>query len=307
MPRFRPLTAAALLLSALPLLTACGGSEPNGGAPAETSTAPPPAAPPPAPAPQPAPAPTSDLTGISDTSNTSDVAPPPASAPAANLPTDRPLRAAFLAVDGVYNSELMAPYDVFQHTVFHAKPGIAAFIVSPDGQPVTTFEGIRITPAYSFQNAPPADILVVPSAKGSMDRDLQNAAMIQWVRRTASQARHVISLCDGAFVLAQAGLLDGVPATTFPDDYKRLAQAFPKVDLRINVSFVDAGKVLTSEGGTRSYDVALHLVDKLYGPQVAQGIGHGLLIPWPPAPGTLKFDTATATPPPAVPAPAPRQ
>jgi putative intracellular protease/amidase len=314
MHRFRPLTAAALLISALPLLTACGGSEPSGGAPSETSTAPPPAAsvPQPAPALPPTPAPTSDLAGTSGTSDmmpppTSDLAPAPAAAPAASLPTDRPLRAAFLAVDGVYNSELMAPYDVFQHTVFHAKPGIATFIVSPDGQPVTTFEGIRITPAYSFQNAPPADILVVPSAKGSMDKDLQNAAMIQWVRQTGAQARHVVSLCDGAFVLAQAGLLDGVPATTFPDDYKRLAQAFPKVDLRINVSFVDAGKVLTSEGGARSYDVALHLVDKLYGPQVAQGIGHGLLIPWPPAPGTLKFDTATAMPPPALPAPAPRQ
>ena len=82
---------------------------------------------------------------------------------------------------------------------------------------------------------------------------------------------------------------------------------FPRIDLRINVSFVDAGKVLTSEGGARSYDVAMHLVDKLYGPKVAQGVGHGLLIPWPPAPGTLKFDTAVPVPPPptvATPAPA---
>ncbi len=195
-------------------------------------------------------------------------------------------------VDGVYNSELMAPYDVLQHTVFHARPGIEVFTVSPGGQPVTTFEGIRITPAYSFQNAPPIDILVVPSARGSMDRDLKDTALINWVRQVGGRARHVVSLCDGAFVLAQAGLLDGVPATTFPDDYKRLAQMFPRIDLRINVSFVDAGKVLTSEGGARSYDVAMHLVDKLYGPKVAQGVGHGLLIPWPPAPGTLKFDTA---------------
>jgi transcriptional regulator GlxA family with amidase domain len=101
----------------------------------------------------------------------------------------------------------------------------------------------------------------------------------------------VVSLCDGAFVLAQAGLLDGVAATTFPDDYKRFAQMFPKVDLRINVSFVDAGKVLTSQGGARSYDVAMHLVDRLYGTKVAEGIGHGLLIPWPPNPRAVKFET----------------
>ncbi len=280
---------AAALIALLPL-AACRAREPEGGAPrAAAPAAPSPAAEPSAPPPVPA---TSDFA-------TSDLA-APAEAPA-GLPQDRPLRAGFLVVDGVYNSELMAPYDVFHHTAFHVKPGIEVFTVSPDGQPITTFEGIRITPAYSFQNAPAVDILVVPSARGSMDADLQNRALIDWVRQTGNGARHVVSLCDGAFVLAQAGLLDGVPATTFPDDYERLAKAFPNVDLRINVSFVDAGKVLTSEGGARSYDVAMHLVDRLYGPQVAEGIGKGLVIPWPPPPGRIKY--LTATPAPAGPAP----
>jgi transcriptional regulator GlxA family with amidase domain len=203
--------------------------------------------------------------------------------PPADVPADRPLRAGFLVVDGVYNSELMAPYDVFQHTVFHTKPrpGIEVFTVSPDGRPVTTYEGIQIVPKYSFANAPAIDVLVVPSAQGSMDKDLQNAALIDWVRRVGSQARYVVSLCDGAFVLAQAGLLDGLPATTFPDDYDRFAKAFPKVEMRINVSFVHSGKFLTSEGGAQSYTVAMHLVDWLYGQEVAKAIGHGLLIPWP--------------------------
>jgi transcriptional regulator GlxA family with amidase domain len=244
----------------------------------------------------PQPAPPAGIGGSSDLA-TSDLA-PPGGQPAADLPQDRPLRAGFLVVDGVYNSELMAPYDVFQHTGFHTRPGIETFTVSPDGQPLSTFEGIRITPTYSFQNAPAIDILVIPSARGSMDADLKNQSLIDWVRQTGSGARHVLSLCDGAFVLAQAGLLDGVPATTFPEDYARFAKTFPNVDLRVNVSFVDAGKFLTSEGGARSYDVAMHLVDRLYGVQVAQGIGKGLLITWPPPPGRLKYVTATpaATP-----------
>jgi transcriptional regulator GlxA family with amidase domain len=300
-PQVAPLTLAALLVLSLPAFTGCRPREPEGGTQAETT----PAAPSPAPAPAPAPPPagtgtTSDL-GTSDLA-TSDLE--TATTPATDLPTDRPLRAAFLVVDGVYNSELMAPFDVLQHTKFHAQPGIEPFTVSPTGEPVTTFEGIRVSPSYGFQNAPPVDILVVPSAAGSMDKDLQNAALIDWVRRVGGQARNVISLCDGAFVLAQAGLLEGVPATTFPDDYKRFAQAFPKVDLRINVSFVDAGKVLTSQGGARSYDVAMHLVDRLYGPQVARGIGHGLLIPWPPPPGAVKYQTAVSAPPPAEATPA---
>jgi transcriptional regulator GlxA family with amidase domain len=190
------------------------------------------------------------------------------------VPTDRPRRAAFLVVDGVYNSELMAPYDVLHHTVFHTEPdpGIEVFTVSPDGEPVTTFEGIRLLPRYSFETAPPVDILVVPSAEGSMGPDLENRRLIDWVRKTGESARYVVSLCDGAFVLAQAGLLDGHAATTFPGDYDAFAARFPQVELRINVSFVHDGKLLTSQGGARSYDVAMYLV------------GRGLLLPWPPRP-----------------------
>ncbi len=296
---YRSIATALLLVAAL---AGCRATEPES---ENTATAPPSS---PAPAPQtgtatpppagtPAPAAPSGQTGAQP-------------GPVADLPRDRPLRAGFLVVNGVYNTELMAPYDVFQHTASHAKPGIEVFTVSPDGQPVTTFEGLRIAPHYSFANAPAIDILVVPSARGSMDADLQNQALIDWVRRTAGTARHVVSLCDGAFVLAQAGLLDGVPATTFPEDYQRLVEKFPKVDLRVNVSFVDTGKILTSQGGAQSYEVGLHLVDRLYGPQVAQEIGKGLLIPWPPDPDTMAPRVVEVSgtppvvqPPPGTPAP----
>lgn len=209
---------------------------------------------------------------------------PAPTGPAPDLPQDRPLRAGFLVIDGVYNTELAAPYDVFHHTQFHTQPGMQVFTVSPDGTTVTTFEGLKLTPAYSFANAPAIDVLVVPSARGNMDTDLQNQALIDWVRNTGNQARHVLSLCDGAFLLAKAGLLQGIPATTFPDDYGRFSQMFPEIDLRINVSFVDAGRVITSQGGARSFEAAIHLVDRLYGQQVAAGIGKGLLVPWPPDP-----------------------
>jgi transcriptional regulator GlxA family with amidase domain len=219
----------------------------------------------------------------------------------ADLPTDRPLRAGILVVNGVYNTELAAPFDVLHHTQFHTQPGMQVFTVSPDGKPVTTFEGLKITPDHSFANAPQIDILVIPSTRGSMDADLQNQALLNWVRTTGGQARHVLSLCDGAFVLAKAGLLQGIPVTTFPDDYGRFSQMFPNLDLRINVSFVDAGKVITSQGGARSYEAAMHLVDRLYGRQVAEGIGKGLLVPWPPDPDTM---TARIIEPAAAPTPA---
>lgn len=283
--RASSLLAAVLLLA----LLGCRADDPEGtgetGATAATPTPPPPAAPP---APTPAPAPI----------------PAEGAAPAQDQPgpaTGQTLRAAFLVLDGVYNTELAAPFDVFHHTRFHTQPGLEVFTVSPTGQPVTTFEGLKITPDRSFANAGPIDILVIPSTRGSMDADLQNQALIDWVRTTGGQARHVLALCDGVFVLAKAGLLQGIPVTTFPEDYDRFSQMFPNLDLRINVSFVDAGKVITSQGGTRSYEAAMHLVDRLYGRQVAEGIGKGLLVPWPPDPDTMtaRIVEPTAPPPPA--------
>lgn len=212
--------AIPVLLAAL-LGAGCRASEPEEEA-ASTTTAPSPPAPqaPAQPTPLPSAPPVSSDLGTDLAPPDPGTAPAPGAAPgqgpAADLPRDRPLRAAFLVVDGVYGTELAAPFDAFQHTAYHMKPGTQVFTVSPDGQPVPTFEGLRITPNYSFANAPAADILVVPGARGSMDRDLQNRALIDWVRRAAGQARHVIGLGDGAFILAQAGLLDGMPATTFP-------------------------------------------------------------------------------------------
>lgn len=225
-----------------------------------------------APAPEPAPRPATDLERV----------PPPA-----DLPRDRALEVGFLIVDGVYNTELTAPYDIFQHTVFHTPPGMEVFTVSPDGGTVTTFEGLRLEAHHSFASAPEIDILVVPSAEHSMDSDLENEEMMAWVREVGGKARFIVSLCDGAFVLAAAGLLDGLAVTTFPGDQDRFAEMFPHLDLRRGVSFVHDGKAITSWGGARSFDPAMYLVDHLYGEKAAQGVGRGMVIPWPPAPGTM--------------------
>lgn len=220
--------------------------------------------------------------------------------PAPDLPRDRPLRAGFLVVDGVFNSELMAPYDVFHHTAFHAAPlpGMEVFTISPDGQPVTTFEGLVLVPHHGFADAPPIDILVVPSTEGSMDRDLKNEELMTWVRDTGRKARYIVSLCDGAFVLAAAGLLDGHTVTTFPGDQDRFASMFPALRLEREPSYVHDGRVLTSQGGARSYDVAMHLVDYLYGERAARGVGRGLIIAWPPPGGSrgLVFSPTARTP-----------
>jgi transcriptional regulator GlxA family with amidase domain len=226
--------------------------------------------------------------------------PPSAAVPTENPPTKdavgeprtaASLKVGFLILDGVYNTELTAPYDMFDHVRYHANPerypglfhnsgSMDCFTVAPRREPVKTFEGLILTPHHDFSNCPPMDVLVIPSAEGNMDRDLRNQELLDWVAERAEQARYVISLCDGAFILAAAGCLDGIAATTFPGDQDRFAAMFPQVDLRRGVSFVDAGKAITSVGGRPSFDVALYLIEQLYGERVAQGVAKGLVIDW---------------------------
>lgn len=191
------------------------------------------------------------------------------------------LRAGFVALETVFNSELMAPYDVLHHSIFRdAANYIEPFIVSPDGRPLTTFEGITVTPHYAFADAPPIDILVIPSTNNSMTEDLENPALMAWLKEAVARAQWVITVCDGAFPLAATGALDGRTATTFPGDRDRLAELFPEVDVRYDVNLVADGKFITSVGGGLSYEPAFYLVERLYGKEHADRTAEGLVWDW---------------------------
>lgn len=191
------------------------------------------------------------------------------------------LNAAFLGLERVYNSELMAPYDVLHHTIFRDKDNyIRPFIVSPDGQPITSFEGITILPHFSFEDAPGIDILVIPSTENSMSADLENEALMAWLKQAVAQAQYVITACDGAFPLAATGALDGRIATTFPGDRDRFAEMFPEIDVRYDVNFAVDGKYITSVGGGLSYEPALYLVEALYSKTHAEQVAEGLVWDW---------------------------
>src|SRR5262245_24620682 len=199
----------------------------------------------------------------------------------ASRAAEPPLRTVgFLVLPGVYNSELMAPYDVLDHVRFRTKDAPKVFTVAPKAGTVRTFEGLVLTPHHTFADAPAIDLLVVPSAEHNLDTDLQDAALIAWVRETGTKAKLVMSLCDGAFILAKAGLLDGLEATTFPGDQDRFARMFPAVKLQRGVVFVHDGKAVTSVGGARSYDPAMYLVERLYGDDERAKIGEGLVLDW---------------------------
>lgn len=190
---------------------------------------------------------------------------------------------AFLIMDGVYNTELTAPFDIFQHTIF--RDGIKAmnvFTVANTNNPIMSFEGMRILPDFNYlkDDLPKIDILVVPSAEHHLDTDLEDEAMLNFVRKTDAEAQFITSHCDGAFVLAQAGLLNNSVSTTFPSDIDTMRERFPKLDIRKEVLFVHDGKYITSAGGAKSFEAALYLCEHLYGKDIAKRLANGLVIDW---------------------------
>jgi len=190
---------------------------------------------------------------------------------------------AFLIMDGTYNTEFTAPFDIFQHTQY--REGIKAmntFTVANTLEPVITFEGLRILPDFDYvqDSLPPIDILVVPSAEHHLDSDLEDEAMIAFVKKVDEEALYMTSHCDGAFVLAKAGLLDDVVSTTFPSDIATYRTLFPQLEVKDSVLFVHDGKYITSAGGAKSFEAALYLCEVLYGKEITESLAKGLVIDW---------------------------
>lgn len=156
------------------------------------------------------------------------------------------------------------------------------FTVANTREPITTFEGVRILPDYDYttDSIPHIDILVVPSAEHHLDTDLEDTVMLNFVRKIDREAQFVTSHCDGAFVLAKAGVLDEVLSTTFPSDISKYKEMFPHLKVADSVLFVHDGKYITSAGGAKSFEAALYLCEYLYGKEIARSLATGLVIDW---------------------------
>jgi transcriptional regulator GlxA family with amidase domain len=178
---------------------------------------------------------------------------------------------------------LTAPYDIFQHTQYRDSiKAMNVFMVANTLAPITTFEGIRLFPDFNYltDSLPPIDILVVPSAEHHLDSDLQDEKMLNFVKKTAATAQYITSHCDGAFVLAKAGVLDSHACTTFPSDIDKFKEMFPQLKVHEKVLFVHDKKCITSAGGAKSFEAALYLTELLYGKAVARRLAQGLVIDW---------------------------
>jgi transcriptional regulator GlxA family with amidase domain len=140
----------------------------------------------------------------------------------------------------------------------------ALFSISQDGAGIKTINGLRVVPDYGFADHPPVDILVIPGGFGTRAA-VKDAAVLDWVKRVAADAKIAMSVCSGARLLGAPGFLDGLEAVTHHTVIESLREIAPAAIIETEKRFTDNGKFMTSGGISAGIDLALHIVRKLHG------------------------------------------
>lgn len=178
---------------------------------------------------------------------------------------------------GVQALDIVGPHDVFTGAALLTEGGYQVNVVSADGQPATTPNGLAFVTTSMPQPAP-VDTLVLPGGAG-VDNARRDTKTMEWLRDMARLARRTVSVCNGAFLAAEAGLLDGCRATTHWAFADQLAQDFPAVTVDQDAIFVRSSpSVWTAAGVTSGIDMSLALVEDDYGTEVAQTVARWLVM-----------------------------
>ncbi len=182
-----------------------------------------------------------------------------------------PRRVAILIFDDVEVLDFAGPFEVFSvaRDPQTDSPLFDVYTVAEHAAPVYARNGLSVNPRYHFADAPPPALFVVPGGRG-VRTQVDNPAVIDWIKAQHVRAELSLSVCTGAWLLGRAGLLKGLRATTYHTGFERLAQIEPTATLERGVRWVDNGQVITSAGVSAGIDMALYVVERLFGTAQAQ-------------------------------------
>jgi transcriptional regulator GlxA family with amidase domain len=185
---------------------------------------------------------------------------------------------AIVLLDHVEVLDFAGPFEVFSVTG-RRKVGepYDVFTVS-EKETISARNQLLIKPTYTFSNAPTPDIFLIPGGGGyhpdgrpfGSRREMDNPIMIKWVQEHAIRAELTLSVCTGALILAKAGLLENLEATTHLMAIDSLKQIAPNTRVSADKRYVDNGKIILSAGVSAGIDMAFYVVAKLQGPEVAR-------------------------------------
>lgn len=171
--------------------------------------------------------------------------------------------------------DVYGPAEIFGNVGIQLK----VVMVAEKAGPVASIQGPKVIADYGFDDCPELDLVMVPGGFGTMT-ELNNPVFMDWLKARAEKAEIVMSVCSGSALLAKAGLLDGRRATSNKRYFQLAADQGPKVNWIRKARWVDDGDRVTSSGVSAGMDMALHVVDRLFGTKAAESIADGTEYQW---------------------------
>jgi transcriptional regulator GlxA family with amidase domain len=189
-----------------------------------------------------------------------------------------PRKVVIVGFSGVQALDVVGPYDVFTGASLLTGGGYDVVMASVAGQPVRTATGLAFVAARLPDPQDPIDTVVLPGGAG-VEGARSDAELVAWIKTVAAHARRIVTVCTGAFLAAEAGLLDGQRVTTHWAFAERLANEFPAIDVDADPIFVrSSDTVWTAAGVTAGIDLTLALVEDDHGTELAQTVARWLVL-----------------------------
>jgi len=187
------------------------------------------------------------------------------------------IRIAVVAFNGISPFHLSVPSLVFDENRQGIDlPGFRVRVCSFEPSPLRTSAGFDISPHYDLSELRQADVIVIPSWRDTEERPPEH--LLSELRIAHARGARIVGLCLGAFVLAEAGLLDGLKATTHWHWAESFARKYPQVLLDANVLYAESGNLLTSAGTAAGLDCCLYLMQQLCGAQATHKVARRLVV-----------------------------
>jgi transcriptional regulator GlxA family with amidase domain len=182
----------------------------------------------------------------------------------------------------IYNQaevlDFSGPFEVFSTAKRLGAEDLNLFLISETAEPVIARGGFKVLPDYSLNNHPKIDLLMVVG--GVHTDEMNKPNVLDWISSVSESASQVVSVCTGVFLLAKAGLLEGLKVTTHWEDISDLAQQFPSLNVISDKRWVASGKFTTSGGISAGIDMSLHFVSVHNGLQFAKKVARQMEYSW---------------------------
>jgi len=183
---------------------------------------------------------------------------------------DKPMNVAILLFNHAQVLDYAGPYDVFTSA---GSKNFNVYTVGATKEPITTMPNLSVNPQYSILDSPKPDILIIP---GGMWTSVGEETL-EWIKENSKEAGYTFSVCTGAFILAEAGILDSLEVTTHNAGIDILEKKYPAIKkVHRNKRFIDNGNIITSAGVSAGIDASFHLIERILGKEWVKAISNNL-------------------------------